>query len=215
MKLFFTWLPGLMLAGLLGMASLPAAADDSQTLSLDPYHTQVRVTWNHLGFSNPGASFDVGKGILKWNADDPGQSSIRVTIPVASVNTQVPALDAKLQSSDFFDAKQYPTITFKSTDVTQIGKSRRYRIEGELTMHGITRPATLQATLNGVGEHPMLHVPAVGFDATTTIKRSAFGLGAATPLVSDQVRIHITVEAVPPQALAKEKQEVEAMNTSD
>lgn len=208
------WFPGLLLAGLLSAASLPAVAD-SQTLTLDPHHTQVRVTWNHMGFSNPGANFDIAKGTLIWDAEHPDQSSVSVSIPVDSVDTRISKLDTELQSSNFFDAKKYPGITFKSTNVKPLDAPNHYRIDGKLTMHGVTQPVTLQATLNKAGEHPMLHVPAVGFDATTAIKRSEFGLGAFTPLISDQIKIHITVEAVPHEALAQEEQKAKAAAESD
>lgn len=197
-----------ILAGLLGAFALPAFAA-SLTFALDPNHTQVRINWNHFGFSNPGASFDVSKGTLIWNADDPTQSSVTVTIPVASADTQVPALDARFKSQ-FFEADKYPTITFKSTSVNRIGVSDHYRVQGKLTVHGITKPVTLDATLNKVGEHPMLHAPAIGFDATATVKRSEFGLDAYVPVVSDLVTIHITAEGVAPAALAKEEKAVKA-----
>src|SRR5690625_4324002 len=156
MKLFAKLTTGLMLAALLGVTSLPALAGNSTTFKLDPNHTQVRVSWSHAGFSNPGATFDIEKGTLVWNADDPEQSSVSVTIPANSLDTQVPALDAKLESDAFFDVGKYPTITFESTDVERIGLSDHFRITGKLTIHGITKPATLHATLNKVGEHPKI-----------------------------------------------------------
>lgn len=211
MTLFARTLSTLILIGLFGGLALPAQAQGT-TYSLDPNHTQVRFTWNHFGFSNPGASFDIEKGTLHWDADDPEKSSVKVIIPVASLDTRVPALDAKLKSVDFFDADKYPTITFTSTGVQRDGESRHYRIDGKLTIHGTTRPATLRATLNKVGEHPMLQAPAIGFDATTTVKRSNFGLGAYTPLVGDLVTIHITVEALAPKALQKEEKQIKAMS---
>lgn len=190
-----------VLALLLGALSMPVLAAGSQ-YTLDPDHTQVSVHWNHLGFSNPGATFRIGQGTLLWNGDDPSQSSVTVTIPVASVDTQVPALDARFKS-DFFQVKKYPNITFKSTGVNRIGQSGHYRIKGDLTVHGVTKPVILRATLNKIGEEPMFHAPAIGFDAKTTIKRSEFGLGAYVPMVSDLVHIRITTEAIEAKAFAK------------
>lgn len=208
MKTMTKYLSMMLCAGLLGALAMPAFAAGSK-FALDPNHTQVRFNWNHFGFSNPGATFDISKGMLIWNAKDPSQSSVTVTIPVASVDTQVPALDARFKSQ-FFEVDKYPTITFKSTSVHRIGLSQHYRVDGKLTVHGITRPVTLRATLNKIGEHPMLHAPAIGFDATATVKRSEFGLGAYVPVVSDQVQIHITAEAVDAAALAKEEKAIKA-----
>lgn len=191
---------------LLGVVALPTFAA-GKTFALDPYHTQVYFTWNHLGFSSPGATAIIDKGTLIWDGKNPSQSSVTVTLPVAGIDTRVPALNTVFQSK-FFEARKYPTMTFKSTSVQQIGVSDHYRVKGQLTLHGITKPVTLDATLNKVGEMPMLKAPGIGFDATATIKRSEFGLGQYTPLVSDLVRIHITAAGVAPDALAKEKQEM-------
>lgn len=185
---------------LLGMASLPAVGA-ARKFALDPSHTQVRVTWNHAGFSNPGASFDVSDGLLAWDAVDPRKSSVTVSIPAASASTQVPALDETFRT-EYFAAAKYPTITFASTAVEPMGTDR-YRISGNLTIRGITKPVTLEAVLNKVGEHPMFHAPAIGFDAVGTVKRSEFGMGAYVPMVSDDVQIRITAEAVDPDALKK------------
>lgn len=191
---------------LLTVATVPTLAAE-QKFALDPYHTQVHFSWNHSGFSNPGATIRVSKGMLIWNDEDPSQSSVSVTMPVASIDTQVPALNGIFQQK-FFEAEKYPMVTFKSTSVQRVGMSDHYVVEGQLTVHGVTRPVTLGATLNKIGEAPMLKAPAIGFDATTTIKRSAFGLGQYVPLVSDQVLIHITAEGVDPEALAKEVEAV-------
>lgn len=213
MKSFNKSILALLSIALLGLLSAPAFGA-TQKFALDPFHTQVRITWNHFGFSNPGATFDINKGTLIWNSDNPSQSSVKVTIPVASVHSQVPVLDKKLKH-DFFEADKYPTITFESTNVNRIGKSDHYRIKGKLTLHGVTQPVTLRATLNKIGEHPMLHAPAIGFDATATIQRSEFGMGAYIPMVSDQVTIHITVEAIAPEALAREMKAVTAKGDSN
>ncbi len=212
MKLFAKPLSLLVLAGLLGALALPAFGAGT-TYALDPAHTQVHFHWNHMGFSNPGATFDISKGTLIWNDEQPSESSVKVSIPAASVKTQVPALDARFKS-EFFEVKKYPTITFKSTRVNRIGVSRHYRVKGKLTVHGVTRPVTLDATLNKMGEEPMLHAPAIGFDATATVKRSEFGLKAYIPAVSDLVKIHLTAEGLAPKALEKEEKAIQAEGQS-
>ena len=104
-------------------------------------------------------------------------------------------LDEHLLKADFFDAATYPTATFKSTGVTAAGEGA-LKVAGDLTIHGVTRPVVLDVTINKIGEHPMRKVPAAGFDATTTILRSDYGVGGYVPVVGDEVRIDIALEAV-------------------
>ncbi|HET6546306.1 MAG TPA: YceI family protein [Rhodanobacteraceae bacterium] len=182
-----------LVLALVALASTPILA--AETYTLDPRHTQALFTWNHLGFSNPTGNFNEIDGTLVFDADDPSGSSVEVTIPVASIDTHVPALDEHLKKADFFDAEKYPTITFKSTRVERGAAPDTFEVTGDLSIHGVTRPVRLLATLNRRGEHPMSKAPAIGFDATTTFKRSAFGMGADVPGVSDEIRVHITTEA--------------------
>jgi polyisoprenoid-binding protein YceI len=182
----------LALAALLG-ASLTAQAAPV-TYKLDPTHTMVLFSWNHFGFSNPTANLGIGEGTLVYDEAKPANSSVQVTLPLANLDTHVSALDEHLKKPDFFDAAKYPVVTFKSTRVEPLG-GNKFKVTGDLTVHGVTKPVVLDATLNKAGMQPMLKVPAIGFDATATIKRSDFGVGAYVPNVSDEVQIHITTEA--------------------
>lgn len=165
------------------------------TYTLDPTHTGVTATWNHLGFSNPSADFTQVEGTLVYDPADLPGSKVEVTLPLAGLDSHVPALDKHMLGPDMFDAARFPAITFRSTKVQTTGKDK-LRVTGDLTVKGVTRPAVLEVTLNGAGPHPMAKKPAVGFDATTTIKRSEFGIGYALPAVSDEIRIRITTEAL-------------------
>lgn len=182
----------LAFAGLLATAFATQAAP--VTYQLDPSHTMVLFSWNHFGFSNPTADLGIGKGTLVFDAADPAKSSVDVTMPLAKLDTHVSALDEHLKKPDFFDAAKYPMVTFKSTKVEALGGDH-FKVTGNLTVHGVTKPVVLDATLNKSGQHPMLKVPAIGFDATATIKRSDFGVGAYVPAVSDEIQIRITTEA--------------------
>lgn len=182
----------LVLATLIAAASLSAQA--AVKYDIDPTHTQVQFTYNHMGFSNITGRFDEVQGEFLFDAADPTQSSVSITIPVASLSTGVAKLDEHLLKADFFDATQFPTATFKSTAVTAAGEGK-LDVAGDLTIHGVTRPLVLAVTINGVGEHPMRKVPAAGFDATARIKRSDFGVGGYVPAVGDEVTLSITVEA--------------------
>jgi polyisoprenoid-binding protein YceI len=182
----------LVLATLIAAASFSAQAADKY--DIDPTHTQVQFTYNHMGFSNITGRFDEVKGDFLFDAADPTKSSVSITIPVASISTGVDKLDEHLLKADFFDATQFPTATFKSTGVTAAGEGK-LAVAGDLTIHGVTRPVVLDVTINGVGEHPMRKLPAAGFDATAKINRSDFGVGAYVPAVGDEVTLSITVEA--------------------
>ncbi|MXV09038.1 MULTISPECIES: YceI family protein [unclassified Xanthomonas] len=176
-------------------AAAAAAKGVSGTYTLDPAHTDVLVQWSHFGFSNPSAHFGDVDGTLVYNAQDVSKSSVNVTLPLSGLNSFTAKFDEHLKSADFFDAAKFPTATFKSTKVTSAG-ANKLTVAGDLTIKGTTKPVVLAVTLNGAGPHPMKKVPALGFDATTTVKRSDFGLGAYVPNVSDEVKIRITTEAL-------------------
>ena len=187
----------LVLAGLIGAAVTAQA--EPVTYKLDPTHTNVLFSWNHFGFSNPTANLGLGEGTLVFDEKDAAKSSVDVTLPLANLDTHVTKLDEHLKKPDFFDADKFPTVPFKSTKVQSLGGGR-YKITGDLTVHGVTKPVVLDAKLNKSGVHPMLKVQTVGFDATTTVKRSDFGMGAYVPNVSDEIKIHITTEASVPKS---------------
>ena len=186
----------LALAGLLGIAVSAQAAP--VTYKLDPSHTMVLFSWNHFGYSNPTADFGLGEGTLVFDEQNPAKSSVDVTLPLASLDTHVPALDKHLKEADFFDADKYPTVTFKSTKVQPLG-GHKFNVTGDLTVHGVTKTVVLAATLNKVGPHPMSKAQSISFDATTSIKRSDFGVGAYVPKVSDEINIRITTEGSVPK----------------
>lgn len=167
------------------------------TYTIDPTHTATVFTWNHFGFSMPSGNFSDIQGKIVVDNDKPANSSVNVTIPLSSLNTNVGALDEHLKGADFFDAAKYPNITFKSTKVQALGKNK-YKITGNLTVKDVTKPVVLDAVLNKQGEHPMAKVPAIGFNATTSFNRSAFGVGEYVPNVGDKITVNITTEATMP-----------------
>lgn len=164
---------------------------------IDPTHTATVFSWNHFGFSTPSANFSDIQGTITVDNDKPASSSVEVSIPLSSLNTNVKALDEHLLKSDFFDAEKYPNITFKSTKVQALGKDK-YKITGDLTIKDVTKPVVLDAVLNKQGEHPMTKAQTVGFNATTSFDRSAFNVGAYVPNVGDKITVNITTEASVP-----------------
>ncbi|AIC10112.1 YceI family protein [Xylella fastidiosa] len=166
----------------------------SGSYTLDSSHTDVLLQWNHFGFSNPSAHFGNAEGTVVYDAADVTKSTVQVTLPLSGLNSFTAKLDEHLKSTDFFDAAKFPSITFKSTKVVSNG-TNKLAVTGDLTVKGITKPVTLDVTINGAGEHPMTKKQAIGFDANATIKRSEFGMSAYVPNVSDEIKVRITAEA--------------------
>ncbi|WP_074013745.1 YceI family protein [Candidatus Sodalis sp. SoCistrobi] len=167
----------------------------TETYHLDPSHTSLVFSWNHFGFSNPTADFSDITGTIVLDDAAIENAKVDVTIPVKTVDTHVQALTDEFKGEKYFDQKQFPNATFHSTKIVSKG-DKRYQVYGNLTIKGISRPVILDAVLNKQGEHPMAKKATVGFNATTTIKRSEFKMGQFVPNVSDDVTISISTEAL-------------------
>lgn len=181
----------LAIAALLGAIACNAAAAD--TYELDPTHTFPYFELEHLGLSKFTGRFDKTSGTATLDlAKKTG--SVEVKIEVDSISTGVDKLDEHLQKDDFFDAKKFPTITFKSTAFKFDG-DKLDEVKGELTIHGVTKPVTLEVEHFACKEHPMKKVPACGINLEGTIKRSEFGISTYVPMVGDEVKLRIEAEA--------------------
>lgn len=174
-------------------ASLPAHAD-SKTYSFDPNHTNIVWHASHFGFSSPSGRFGVVEGNIMIDENDLATSTVDVTIDVAGLVTGIPKFDEHLKSADFLDTEKFPTAHFKSTSVDVTGE-KTAKVHGDFTLHGVTKPVTLDVTLNKKGEHPFSKKDTVGFSAMTTLKRSDFGVSMYSPNVSEDVEIAIEAEA--------------------
>lgn len=150
-KISAVLLPFVAVSALYSAASHAAAVD----YQVDTAHTSIVVSWDHFGFSHPTADIPGATGVIKFNPQHPAASSVQVSIPVSNIDTHVPALTKEFQGSDYFDTTKYATATFTSTKVTPRGQ-HNYDVEGNLTLKGVTKPVTLHATLNKIGEHAMV-----------------------------------------------------------
>lgn len=187
------------------------------TYTLEPNYTQVVFNWDHLGYSFPTAQIARGKGTLEFDAMDPTRAKVRVSMPLAMLESGVPDLDEHLKSEDFFDIAKHPEAVFTSTKVERGMGAERLRVTGNLTMHGITRPLTLDVRILKVGSNARTGIATVGFNATAKLKRSDFGLGAFVPQVGDEIELTITTqgaEAVAYAAYQKAKEEKEKAEKS-
>ncbi|MDH3638840.1 MAG: YceI family protein [Gammaproteobacteria bacterium] len=180
------------------MSQVAAAAPEKFTF--DKNHTEIIFTYSHVGNSTAYGQFDEYDGDIVIDLEEPKNSRVSVTIKTASVNTGVEEFNKHLRSADFFETDKYPVMTFVSTSVTPAGKTT-WRVDGDLTIKGNTKPAILIANLNFKGAHPLgkflkkyktVHV--AGFSATAQLFRSEFGLGMFAPLTSDLVNIIIETE---------------------
>lgn len=175
--------------------AIPGVAEPSRvaagTYKVDPAHTQVRWKLNHLGFSQFDGFFADPTGTLVIDPKRPAEARLSITIPIDRVVTTSAALDKHLKTADFFDAGKFPTATFVSTRVQPAGPQRA-RITGNLTLHGVTRPVVLDARFVGAGNNPRGDKALnIGFEATTTISRGAFGMGYGAPAIGDRVELAI------------------------
>jgi polyisoprenoid-binding protein YceI len=175
-------------------AGKPGAAEVSRvaagTYKVDPAHTMVVWEVDHLGLSPLYGLFGEATGTLTLDPANPGAAKVDVTLPLSGLKVTSPGFDKHLRTPDFFDEAKFPNARFVSTSVKATGS--KATITGDLTVHGVTKPVTLDATFFGAGDNPMSKAKTVGFTATAKIKRSDFGLGMAAPFVSDEVDLKIT-----------------------
>ncbi|WP_106744047.1 YceI family protein [Yoonia maritima] len=162
---------------------------------LDASHSQIMFTYNHLGFSTGMGMFSGFEGEISFDAEDPAASSVNVSFPVRSMLTGWEGRFEHFMSGDFFGADEDEMVTFTSTGIEVTGDNTAL-ITGDLTLNGVTKSVVLDAKLNQTGMHPMAEKEWAGFDATTTLLRSDYEVGAFAPYVSDEVEVTISVEAM-------------------
>ena len=156
----------------------------------DKAHSQLAFTVTHLGVSDVSGTFNDFDVEVQSSKPDFSDASFTLSAKTASIDTRVEMRDNHLKSADFFDAAKHPEITFKSTGIKNVGKDK-YKLSGDLTLKGITKPVVLDLLYRGVIENPMSKKPTAGFQLSGTIKRSdyALGNGFPAPMISDEVII--------------------------
>lgn len=172
--------------------SLSAAAKEER-YDIDPTHTYPHFEISHLGFSTMRGVFGETAGVVKYD-EVAKTGSVEVTIQTASLDTQMEKRDNHLKSKDFFNVAQFPTMTFKS-DKFSFDGDKLAKVEGELTLLGVTKPVTLTATHFACGKNPLVMKLECGAELTGTIKRSDFGMTTYVPAIGDEVTLRIEVEA--------------------
>ena len=168
------------------------------TYKLDASHSKVTWAVTHFGFSSYVGQFPDVNGTMKLDPANLGATELQVTIDTTKIGTLNATLDKNLKAPGFLDTAKFPTASFKSTKVTRTGDMTA-DIVGDLNLKDVTKPVTLKAIFNQAGPNPLDKVYSLGFAATTTIKRSDFGVSAYVPAIGDNVTLTIDVEfkAVP------------------
>ena len=174
---------------------LLSASAFAQTWSIDKAHSRVGFGITHLTINEIQGDFKTFDGKITASKADFSDAAIEFSADINSINTEVEARDKHLKSADFFDAANNPTLSFKSTSFKK-EKGKDYKVTGNLTMHGVTKPVTLNAVLVGTATNPMSKKEMAGFRISGVVKRSDFGIGASMPeaMLSENVEIKANTE---------------------
>ena len=192
---------GVLASAMVLMTGVAAVSAQTKDWKIDPAHSEADFAIKHMAISTVHGSFRGVSGVVKFDPANVAQSAVEASVDMSTVNTGVDARDKHLKSPDFFDTAKFPTMTFKSTGVTKSGDG--YKVAGDLTLHGVTKPVVLsleapgkeQVGMDGKSFHR-------GFTATTTINRRDFGLTwngslkSGDSVLADDVKIELDVEAV-------------------
>lgn len=165
-----------------------------QTYVVDPTHTFPRFSYDHMGMSKQILRFNKTTGSVVLDSEAQ-EAHVDVTIDMTSIDTGFGLFNEHIQAEDFLDTAQYPTATFKSTEVI-FENDVPASIKGDLTIKDVTQPVTLTVTSFFNGPHPMLEKDAIGANATAVISRSEFNAGKYAPAVGDEITLDIALEAI-------------------
>jgi polyisoprenoid-binding protein YceI len=181
------------LTSVVAMALVAAAAPvRADAYKVDPVHSAVVFRIQHAGIGYIWGRFNDPAGTFTLDDADPTKSTFNVEVKAESVDTHNEKRDGHLKSPDFFNAKQFPTITFKSTAVKK-GDGNTLLVTGDLTLHGVTKSVTVPVELTGKGEFPA-GTPRAGIEATFNIKRTDFEMKTMVGPVGDDVRLVVALE---------------------
>ncbi|MEU6980592.1 YceI family protein [Streptomyces sp. NPDC046371] len=178
----------------------PALAALTGDYTIDPAHSSIGFTVRHAMVTNVRGSFAEHEGALKLDGSDPASSTAAIDVKIASIDTGIADRDGHLRSGDFFDAEQFPLMSFRSTQAQQLGGDK-YRVTGELTIKDVTKPLAIDLEFNGTATD-VYGNERVGFEGNAEILRSDWGLtwNAALEtggvMVSDKVKLNFDISAI-------------------
>ena len=180
-----------------GSAALFAFKSAPATWNADKSHSKLGFVVTHLMITDVEGSFKNFESTITASKDDFSDAVVTLSADVNSVNTEDANRDGHLKTADFFDAEKFPKLTFKSTAVKKLA-GNKFKVTGDLTLHGVTKSVTLDAALRGVTVNPQSKKTLAGFKVTGTIKRSDFALGSKYPnaMLSDEITLNANTEFV-------------------
>jgi polyisoprenoid-binding protein YceI len=191
---------------LAAVALVAGGAQAATRYEIDPAHSRATFSIRHMMVTNVRGELGGVTGEVMLDDKDPSKSVVKATIDVKTLTTGVDKRDAHLKSDAFFDVEKFPTMTFESTKVSKGDKKGTWKVDGNLTMHGVTKPVTLNVEeLSEPVKNPMGGAMERGAAASTTLSRKDFGMtygltGAAEKgavvVVGDEVKVNLDVEMV-------------------
>ena len=182
-----------LLASTVMSVALCAGAAKATTFDIDIVHSHVAFFIDHLGFSKVIGTVNDFSGTFDFDAAQPEASSLSVALKVSSISTNNAQRDSDIQGADWFNATEFPEITFVGKEFKKTG-DKTGTILGDLTIAGVTQPVTLDVVFNQDGENPWDKSHVVGFSGRTSIKRSDFGMKTAIGMIGDEVDLFLEVE---------------------
>jgi len=175
------------------VATYPGAVRAADNYKVDSVHSTVVFKVDHAGIAPFYGMFNQPTGTISLDKADPGKSTFAFELKIDNVSTGNEKRDAHLKNADFFDAKQFPTISFKSKSVKTDGD--KFQVTGDLTMHGVTKEITLALNKTSEKEVPKLGAR-TGWTTETTIKRSDYGMTGFAGMLGDEVTVMIALQGV-------------------
>jgi polyisoprenoid-binding protein YceI len=174
---------------------ISSAATFAQTWSVDKAHSRLGFNVTHLTVAELGGTFNSIDAKITSSKPDFTDAVIELSADINSINTDNEQRDGHLKSPDFFDAAKFPTFTFKSTSFKKVS-DKKYKLSGDLTLHGVTKPVVLDVTFNGTTTNPMSKKTIAGFNIAGKIKRSDFGIAPSMPaaMLADEVALQASTE---------------------
>lgn len=183
------------LSSALSLASIAPAAAESATYQIDPGHTGLYFQVDHVGYSNMFGRFNKMSGTMVFDPENPATGRLEMTIDAASIDTNHQARDDHLRSPDFFNASEFPDITFTSTAIEVTGDNTG-RVTGDFTLLGVTKPVTMDVTFNQIAPYPFAEGQTrIGFSATGSLDRTDFGMTYGGGNIGDDIKLYVEVEA--------------------
>lgn len=192
-----------LIAALAALAAAPATAE---TYRVDITHSTFLFSANHIGYTDVFGLFRDWGGEFVFDPKEPEKTKVKIEVKTESLDTNDLRMQAQggvrgrnehLRSADFFNVKEFPTMTFESTKVEKTGE-KTGKLHGNVTLLGVTKPAVFDVTFNKVAPHPVpayKGVMTAGFTIRGTIKRTDWGMKFGVPAVSDEVALIIQIEA--------------------